>query len=198
MNLQQMCAITSHHQIALLDIFMLHCVAPFSHKKSQQERLSKSLILTNIFRNSCRKDDDDERNLVCNDISIYTVSENLHNIIQVHMYIITQEKFPRYLHLGTRCHLLSWDLGIVFDYFLLLLVDQKKIIVSLRVRLRSKQYFAVLYQILHNCVFDHRQSHEKKSSYEKENENHLPNTSKITSISICIYTYASLMWTVVI
>ena len=57
---------------------MLHCVAaaPFSHKKSQQERLSKSLILTNIFRNSCRKDDDDdERNLVCNDISIYTVSE---------------------------------------------------------------------------------------------------------------------------
>ena len=50
-------------------------------KKSQQERLSKSLILTNIFRNSCRKDDDDERNLVCNDISIYTVSENLHNII---------------------------------------------------------------------------------------------------------------------
>ena len=51
-------------------------------KKSQQERLSKSLILTNIFRNSCRKDDDDdERNLVCNDISIYTSFRNLHNII---------------------------------------------------------------------------------------------------------------------
>ena len=85
MKHQQLCIVTSHHQIALFDIFVLHCVAaaPFSHKKSQQERLSKSLILTNIFRNSCRKDDDDdERNLVCNDISTYIYSfRNLHNII---------------------------------------------------------------------------------------------------------------------
>ena len=167
---------------------MLHCVtaAPFSHKKSQQGRLSKSLILTNIFRNSCRKDDDDdERNLVCNDISIYTVSET---------YIISSRYIYNHsgkisqvfaLYLGTRCHLLSWDLGIVFDYFLLLLVDQKKITVSLRVRQRSKQYFAVLYQILHNCIFYHRKSHERKSSYEEENyENQLPNTLKLYTFKI--------------
>ena len=112
------------------------------------------------------------KEILCVMTLVYTVSET---------YIISSRYIYNHsgkisqvfaLYLGTRCHLLSWDLGIVFDYFLLLLVDQKKITVSLRVRQRSKQYFAVLYQILHNCIFD-----ERKSSYEKENyENHLPNT----------------------
>ena len=115
----------------------------------------------------------------------YTVSETY---IISSMYIYNHSgKISQVfaLYLGTRCHLLSWDLGIVFDYFLLLLVDQKKITVSLRVRQRSKQYFAVLYQILHNCIFDHRQSHERKSSQEEENyENHLPNTLKLYTFKI--------------